>query len=155
MFSIEILEINKACIMVNPNRGGWSNQEAFNNYIGTLVQMSQFNAIPEGNTYFMPQFRSLVYSTAGMGAVVSLKNRFDVRLEYHRMDNWQRYLSNSYNKAVVENQPEDNSQLSASVIVHTPIGPLGFQLNYFERNAHPVSALFHFGYILFNDSPRH
>jgi NTE family protein len=134
--------------------GAWSNQDAFNNYIGTVVQMAQFNAIPEASTFFMPQFRGLVYTTAGMGAVVSWKNRFDVRLEYHRMDNWQRYLSNGYNKAVVEDEREDNTQLSASVIVHTPIGPLSFQLNYLERKPEPISALFHFGYILFNDSPR-
>ena len=134
--------------------GAWSNQDAFNNYIGTVVQMAQFNAIPEASTFFMPQFRGLIYTTAGLGAVVSWKNRFDIRLEYHRMDNWQRYLSNSYNKAMVEDEREDNTQLSASVIVHTPIGPLSFQLNYLERNTEPISALFHFGYILFNDSPR-
>jgi NTE family protein len=134
--------------------GGWSNQEVFNNYMGTILQMSAFNAIPEASTYFMPQFRGLVYSTTGIGLVLSWRSRFDFRLEYHRMDNWKRYLSNALNKARLEYRTESNAQISGSFVFQTPVGPLSFQLNYMERNAQPVSALFHFGYILFNDSPR-
>ncbi len=134
--------------------GGWSNQEVFNNYMGTILQMSAFNAIPEASTYFMPQFRGLVYSTTGIGLVLSWRSRFDFRLEYHRMDNWKRYLSNTLNKARLEYRTESNAQISGSFVFQTPVGPLSFQLNYMERNAQPVSALFHFGYILFNDSPR-
>lgn len=134
--------------------GGWSNQEVFNNYMGTILQMSAFNAIPEASTYFMPQFRGLVYSTTGIGLVLSWRSRFDFRLEYHRMDNWKRYLSNTLNKARLEYRTESNAQISGSFVFQTPAGPLSFQLNYMERNAQPVSALFHFGYILFNDSPR-
>lgn len=134
--------------------GGWSNQEKFNNYIGTIMQMAPYNAIPEASTYFMPQFRGLVYTTTGIGVVLSWKSRFDLRFEYHRMDNWKRYLSDSFNKARLEYQSEANAQISGSIVFQTPAGPLSFQLNYLERNAQPVSALFHFGYILFNDSPR-
>ncbi|MEN9334840.1 MAG: hypothetical protein RLY35_2020 [Bacteroidota bacterium] len=134
--------------------GGWSNQEVFNNYIGTIMQMAPYNAIPEASTYFMPQFRGLVYTTTGLGAVFSWKSRFDLRFEYHRMDNWKRYLSDSFNKARLEYRSEANAQISGSIVFQTPVGPLSFQLNYLERNAQPVSALFHFGYILFNDSPR-
>ena len=134
--------------------GGWSNQGAFNNYIATIMQMAQYNAIPEASTFFMPQFRGLFYTTTGLGMVLSWRNRFDVRLEYHRMDNWKRYLSDSFNKAKLEYEVEENSQLSGCLVFHTPFGPLSFQLNYLERNTQPISALFHFGYILFNDSPR-
>jgi hypothetical protein len=122
--------------------------------MGTILQMSAFNAIPEASTYFMPQFRGLVYSTTGIGLVLSWRSRFDFRLEYHRMDNWKRYLSNALNKARLEYRTESNAQISGSFVFQTPVGPLSFQLNYMERNAQPVSALFHFGYILFNDSPR-
>ncbi len=134
--------------------GGWSNQEAFNNYVATIMQMSQYNAIPEASTFFMPQFRGLFYTTTGLGVVFGWRNRFDVRFEYHRMDNWKRYLSDASNKAKLEFGVEENTQLSGSIVFHTPVGPLSFQLNYLERNTQPISALFHFGYILFNDSPR-
>jgi NTE family protein len=134
--------------------GGWSNLNAFNNFTGTIMQLDQFNAIPEASTFFMSQFRGLFYSTTGFGMVLSWKKRFDLRLEYHRMDSWKRYVFDANNKVKLDFQPEKNIQLSGSVVFQTPVGPLSFQLNYFERNTQPVSALFHFGYILFNDSPR-
>ncbi len=154
LIGLKYWQLNKNIAALTQCGGGWSNQGAFNNYIATIMQMPQQNAIPEASTYFMPQFRGLLYTTTSLGVVFKWWSRFDVRFEFHRMDNWKRYLSDRFNKANLELRSEKNVQLSTSIVFHTPVGPLSFQLNYLERNAQPVSGLFHFGYILFNDSPR-
>ncbi len=42
--------------------------------------------------------------------------------------------------------------LSTSVVFHSPFGPVSLSLNYYDREMHPVSFIFNFGYILFNRS---
>ncbi len=154
LLGLKYWQVNRNMACLTQLGAGWSNQDAFNNYIATIMQMSQQNAIPEASTYFMPQFRGLLYTTTSVGVIFKWWTRFDLRFEYHRMDNWKRYLSDSFNKARLELESESNVQLSGSIVFHTPVGPLSFQLNYLERNTQPISGLFHFGYLLFNDSPR-
>jgi NTE family protein len=43
---------------------------------------------------------------------------------------------------------------SASLIYETPIGPLSFGVNYYDRKEDPWSVLFNFGYLIYNKSIR-
>jgi len=39
---------------------------------------------------------------------------------------------------------------SASLVIHTPLGPAAITANYYYGEDKPFSFMFHFGYILFN-----
>jgi NTE family protein len=43
-----------------------------------------------------------------------------------------------------------NFAASAGIILHSPIGPISFTVDYFNKNEDPVNLLFNLGYIIFN-----
>jgi hypothetical protein len=46
----------------------------------------------------------------------------------------------------------DRSYMAASAITyHSPLGPIGFSINYFDKMADPLMVNFSIGYLIFND----
>ncbi|MFK7757244.1 MAG: patatin-like phospholipase family protein [Flavobacteriales bacterium] len=127
-----------------------ANQPRFNNYRATLIRSLAFEPVPESRSFFIDQYRSNFYTSAGLMATLNVSDNVQFRAENYVYRPWERIFSTPED----ESQFEPTSELfyvgSGSLVYHSPIGPLRVTLNYFDRKDVPWSLMFNFGYFIFN-----
>lgn len=123
-------------------------QPFFNNYTASLLSAPAFQPLAECKTLFQKNFRSHTYLAAGLKNIISIKNKVDLRIEGYVYQPYKEIdpSTNQYAKPFLKRYFTG----TASVVGHTPIGPICFSLNYYHNEPKPFSFLFHVGYILFN-----
>ncbi len=131
-----------------------STQDFFTNYIASSIAAPSFTPIPESKTFFMPQFRAHKYAATGLIGVLSFSKMLDLRAEAYVFNPFGQIKSNSLNRAEYDNTSTQLIILSTSLVFHSPIGPLAFSANYYDKKERPWSLVLNFGYILFNKSSR-
>ncbi|MBD3637466.1 MAG: patatin-like phospholipase family protein [Crocinitomicaceae bacterium] len=132
--------------------GVYSIQPYFHNYRASLLAAHAFQPIPDARLAFYDDFRSNKYLGGGLMNVFSIKDLVDIRLEAYYFQPIIRIIEDNGN--AVDGAPfEDRFGIgSASIIYHSPIGPLRATVNYFgsqsiiDRLTFQVS----FGYVIFN-----
>lgn len=131
--------------------GVYSSQPLFNNYTASILSSPSFQPLAESKTLFQPNFRSHTFAAAGLKNIITIKNRFDLRLEAYVYQPYQQ-IEKGKNDEAVYSDPFSKRYFigSASLVGHTPIGPICFSLNYYYKELQPFSFLFHFGFITFN-----
>jgi NTE family protein len=134
--------------------GVFSTQNFFNNYISSSIAAPAFNPIPESKTYFLPQFRAHQYAACGLMNVLAFTKKIELRLEGYAFKPVNSIIKDSFGKASYDGTPVIHYLGSASLIGHTPLGPISVSANYYDKKDEPWSFVFNFGYILFNRSPR-
>jgi NTE family protein len=132
----------------------WSSQGAFNNYMASIINSPVFQPTPESATYFLPTFRATHYAAIGGMGVIGITDKLDARLESHWFFSGMQYTDNPDHSTGVNRTITRSVIQSGALVYHSPVGPVSLQVNYYERKAVPWGVAFHFGYILFNDSPR-
>ena len=132
--------------------GVYSFQPYFHNYRASLLTAHAFNPIPDSRLAFYDDFRSNQYVGGGLINVFSIKDIVDIRLEAYYFQPIIRIIED--NGTAVNGEPfEDRFGLgSASVIYHSPIGPLRATLNYLGSQSIVDRLIFQlsFGYVIFN-----
>jgi NTE family protein len=132
----------------------FSNAPFFANYISTLLMAPAFQPIQEMQTLFLPNFRAHNYLGAGLRNVVTITGSIDFRLEGYIFQPFQQLLPTPDNKTEYGDAFEKRYLMfSSGIVYHTPIGPLGLFVNYYDDRESPYTFLFHVGYIIFNKSP--
>jgi len=134
--------------------GVWSSQNFFNNYISSSIAAPAFNPIPESRTFFMPQFRTHTYAAVGLMNVVSFTRNIELRVEAYAFQPLQSIVRDELGKAKYDGTPITKYIGSATILANSPLGPISFSANYYDKKEEPWSLLFNFGYILFNRSAR-
>ena len=131
--------------------GAFSTQPLFNNYTASLLASPAFQPLAECKTIFQPNFRAHNYAAVGLKNIITIKNRVDFRIEGYFYQPYQQ-VERGVNDAPVYSQPFLRRYFigTASLVGHTPIGPISFSVNYYHKEEQPLSFLFHFGYIIFN-----
>ena len=143
----------------------YSDQDLFTNYTASSLRSPSFQPTPESRTLFLESFRAYQYAAIGHKFILNIVKGVDLRLEG--------YVFQPYRFVVNQNDlglpPQDRRSLArrytigtANAVYRSPLGPISFALNYYfnvpeissdnlGEQALPVTFLFHFGYILFND----
>lgn len=134
--------------------GVHSNQKVFNNYVSSLIQEQAYLPTAESSTFFLSQFRGLTYLGLGVKSVFALGNNLQWRVEAHQMNNYRYFAQDDFSKAVLNRDVIKNRIYSTGLVYQTMAGPVSLQLNYYQGKTDPFSLMIHFGYILYNDSPR-
>ncbi|MFM7728705.1 MAG: hypothetical protein ACKO7B_18545, partial [Flavobacteriales bacterium] len=134
--------------------GVWSSQNFFNNYISSSIAAPAFNPIPESRTFFMPQFRTHTYAAVGLMNVLSFTRNIELRFEAYAFQPFKSIVRDEFGKAKYDETPVTKYIGSATILANTPLGPLSFSTNYYDKKEEPWSFIFNFGYILFNRSAR-
>jgi NTE family protein len=134
--------------------GVLSTQDFFTNYIASSISAPAFTPIPESKTFFMPQFRAHRYVATGIIGVLSFSKMLDLRAEAYAFKPFGQIKANFLNEAVYDNSPAQLFILSSTLVFHSPVGPLAFSANYYDKKEYPWSFVLNFGYILFNKSSR-
>lgn len=129
-----------------------NSQSLFTNYKATILSMTAFAPLPDMESLFMNDYRSPQYLGGGINLILTPIKNLDLRFDGYYYQPFKIIKLNSdqtYNYA----NPVDASRfiLSGSVIYNSPIGPVRFTVNYFDRLKQPLYLQFSFGYLIFNE----
>lgn len=131
--------------------GSYSEQKFFSNYYASILSAPAFLPLPEMQTLFQNNFRSYNYVAGGIKSIYSIFNNFQLRLEGYAFQPYQTILNGVDNKAEFSAKWSNTRYVgSSSLVYYTPIGPLAFNVNYYDKSDTPWSVLFHFGFVIFN-----
>lgn len=129
-----------------------NSQTLFANYTASLLSMTEFSLVPDAKTYFLPEYRSPLFASAGVNTVFTIKKIIDLRLDAYFYQPVSQLIQYTDGQQGLESSL-DNSTLmaSASAIFHSFIGPIRFTTNYFPMQENPIAFQFSMGYVLFNE----
>jgi NTE family protein len=129
----------------------WSTQPFFANFTASILAAPSFEPIQETKTLFLPNFHAHVYGGVGSKNIVVITNNLDLRLEGYLFQPYRAINKNFDLKAEYGEKFARRFFIgSAGIVFHSPIGPAGLFLNYYDDRENPYSVLFHVGYIIFN-----
>lgn len=131
--------------------GVYSNQPRFSNYTATILSAPAFTPTPESQTLFLEKFRAFSYMAGGIRNIIAIKKSIEFRLEGYIFQPYEEIQRNPDFTANI-GKPFSNRffMASSAIVLNSPVGPLSFSINYYDKEPEPFSFLFHFGYILFN-----
>lgn len=128
-------------------------QPFFENYISTVLNHPAFNPIQESKTIFLPSFHAATFGGLGSKNIITLRNNIDFLIEGYVFQPYRELLPTPENKTYYGEYLAKRYYVgSAGTVFHSPLGPIGFFLNYFDNREKPLSFLFHFGFFIFNKS---
>ncbi|MBL7981368.1 MAG: patatin-like phospholipase family protein [Flavobacteriales bacterium] len=132
--------------------GMFSTMPMFQNYTATIIQTPAFQPTPESRTYFIPEFRAPKYVAGGLRAIVAVaRNRFDLRFEGYVFQPYEPIIRGEQNEAITGTSFTERYYIgSGSLIYQSPVGPVWFNLSYFDGLRDPWAWSLNFGYIIFN-----
>jgi NTE family protein len=129
-----------------------NSQSVFANYTASLLSMPSFNLLPDAETFFLPEYRSSQFVGGGANVVFSFKKSIDLRFDGYIYQPIIQLQKNSDGTIQFSNNYQNFTLLAAtSFIYHSPLGPIRATLNYFPKQAKPLSFQISFGYVLFNE----
>lgn len=129
----------------------FSNQPFFQNYFGTLVNTPAFNPMQDSPTLLLENFRAFNYVAGGFRNVFTLKNRLDLRLEAYVFKPIE-YLQQGLNQEAMKVEDLRMVYFAGTVglVMHSPMGPISLNVNYYDDEHNQLGVLLHVGYLLFN-----
>ncbi len=123
------------------------------NYTATVLNSPSFNPIQESKTVFLPSFHAHTFGGLGSKNVISINNNIEMILEGYVFQPYREILPTTDNKTYYGDYFGKRYYIgSLGAVVQSPLGPIGFFVNYFDNRENSFSFLFHFGYFIFNRS---
>lgn len=150
----------------------YSDLDLFSNYTASSLRSPAFQPTPESKTLFLESFRAYQYAAVGHKLIFNIYKNIDLRLEGYIFQPY-RFAFRDQDVNDVDGDGETTDFVfgakenfdrrytiaTANMVYHTPIGPVSASLNYYLNvpeisvdDRTPLTFLFHFGYIIFNDS---
>ena len=128
-----------------------SNQPVFSNYFGTIFNAPSFFPIQDSRTLILENFRAFNYVAFGIRNVFVIKNRLDFRLEGYAFKPLEEIQEGQNQEAL---RKTDLTQLyfvaTSGLVFHSPVGPIGLSVNYYNDQENELGVLLHVGFLLFN-----
>lgn len=136
----------------------YSNQPLFNNYTASVLRAPAFQPNPESKTLFLESFRAHQYASIGQRLILKLRSNIDFRMAGYLFQPVQSIIVNQDSTVGLADQFDRIYTIAtAALVIHTPIGPMSFALNYYHNlpeialeDKTPLTFFFHFGYVIFN-----
>jgi NTE family protein len=123
------------------------------NYTSTVLNSPGFYPIQESKTVFLPSFHAHTFGGLGSKNIISIKNNIEVLLEGYVFQPYKELLARPDKTSYYGEELEKRYYVASfGPVFHSPLGPIGFFLNYFDNREKPLSFLFHFGFFIFNKS---
>ncbi|MBA4056464.1 MAG: hypothetical protein C0490_17240, partial [Marivirga sp.] len=128
-----------------------SNQPAFQNYFGTIINAPAFMPMQDSRTLVLQNFRAFDYAAGGLRNVFMIRNKLDFRLEGYLFKPFSALRQSDNQEAEIS----DGKGLmyfagTAGFVFHSPIGPLSLSMNYYDDDENQFGVLLHVGFLLFN-----
>lgn len=133
-------------------KGVVNSQSLFANYTASLLTMTAFEPLPDSRTFFMEEYRAPQYAGFGLNFIASINDLFDLRFDPYFFQPFRKLNRNDDGTFGYSDLFEQGTIMAgASIIYHSPIGPLRFSGNYFPKQNQPFVFQLSFGYVMFND----
>lgn len=130
----------------------FNSQSLFSNYTASTLTMTEFTPLPDSKTFFMTEYRAPQYAGAGLNLVFNYNEFFDFRLEPYFFQPFRQLVQFEDGGFGYSDLFEEGTFMAgASIIFHSPVGPLRISTNYFPKQEKPFVTQISFGYVLFND----
>lgn len=129
----------------------FNSQSLFGNYTASLLALTEFSPLPDSRTIFLEEYRAAQFVGAGLNLVFNYKNFLELRIDPYFFQPFKMLKRNENNSAdYVSALKEGVPMAGASLIFHSPIGPVRFSTNWFPRQSKPFMVQAGFGYVIFN-----
>ncbi|MDT8308254.1 MAG: patatin-like phospholipase family protein [Bacteroidales bacterium] len=130
----------------------FSNQKPFNNYTASILFAPCWQPIPDAATRYLPNIRSFAFSSIGIRYIYLLMDQVELHTELHSYHPYKEIHKNETQNAVlVKNFGKIYTASAASLVYHSPIGPVAFSVIYYQNAKSPLSISVDIGYTLFNE----
>lgn len=134
--------------------GVYSAQPFFSNYSSTMQFAPAFQPIPESTTLFYPDFRANKYIGAGLQNVFTILKNLDLRMEGYAFQPWREIVRNDdLTASYAEKIRIPRFMASFALVFNSPIAPVSFSANFYDKQKDNWSFLFNVGFILYNKRP--
>jgi NTE family protein len=129
-----------------------NSQSLFSNYTATVLTMTEFSPLPDSRPLFMAEYRAPQFIGGGMNFIFTYNDLFDLRIDPYFFQPFRQIVRYDdgdfgYSNLLKEGTP----MVGASLIFHSPIGPLRVSTNFFPKQDQQFVTQLSFGYIIFND----
>ncbi|WP_205677842.1 patatin-like phospholipase family protein [Brumimicrobium salinarum] len=131
----------------------FNSQSLFSNYTASVLATSEFSPLPDSRTLFMEEYRAPQYIGGGLNLIFNYSKFLEFRIDPYFFQPFRQIikLNNNDNFGYSDLLKEGIPMAGASIIFHSPIGPLRLSTNFFPNQTKPFSAQLSFGYIIFNE----
>lgn len=130
-----------------------NSQSLFSNYTASILNTTEFSPLPDSRALFMSEYRAPQFVGGGVNLIFNYSKYFELRFEPYFFQPFRQIIRNEddegfgYSDLFKEGLP----MIGASLIFHSPIGPLRISTNYFPKQDKPFITQLSFGYVIFND----
>ncbi len=129
----------------------YSSQRFFSNYSSSIQFAPAFQPFPESRTLFYPDFRANQDVGVGVRNVFEILKNLDLRIEGYAFQPWREIIRNpDYTAAYADKIRVPRFMASFALVFSSPIAPVSFSANFYDKQTSNWSFLFNVGYILFN-----
>ena len=129
-----------------------SNRPAFASYFGSLLYSAPGNTLADNDTRFLQNFRATNFLNFGLRGILHVNNRLDLRGEGYLFNGFSTFQQDDLlQHKLVHKWWNPSFATSGSLIYHSPLGPAGLSLMYYDDKESRLSLLVHFGFLLFNE----
>ncbi len=131
--------------------GVLSNQPFFQNYFGTIINAPVFLPLQDSRTLLLHNYRAFNYLAGGIRSVFAARKRFDIRLEGYLFRPLEYVKKNELQEATTTTALNNIYFTSTlAFILHSPLGPVGLSVNYYDDKERQLGVLLHVGFLLYN-----
>lgn len=132
-------------------KAAFNSQSLFSNYTATALTISEFSPLPDSRTMFMEEYRAPQYIGAGINFIFNYKNFLEFRIDPYFFQPLRTLVRLDDDLFAYSDGIEGGLPMAgASIIFHSPIGPLRLSTNWFPNQKKPFTVQASFGYVLFN-----
>jgi NTE family protein len=129
----------------------YSSQPFFANYSSTVQFAPAFEPFPESSTLFYPDFRANQYVGLGARNVFEILKNLDLRVEGYAFQPWREIIrKDDFTADYADKIKMPRFMASFALVFSSPIAPVSFSANFYDKQDNNWSFLFNVGYILFN-----
>ena len=123
----------------------------FSDYGALIGTLPAFAPTPHSKTVFINDYRAYNWGAAGVIPVITLTDKFSIRCGAYLFQPYET-VSPDENQQPIYGKPfSDRSYMGiAAATWQSPIGPVSFSVNYYDKGLQKFNYMFNFGYILFN-----
>ncbi|MDG1334393.1 MAG: patatin-like phospholipase family protein [Crocinitomicaceae bacterium] len=130
----------------------YNTKSLFSNLTASTLVLTEYSPIPDAQTFFLPEYRSLQFGGLGINLIGTIRKNLDVRLDGYFYQPIIRVIQTDNGSLGYSGYFRGRSFMaSASLIYHSVLGPIRTTLNYFPQQVDPLSFQISFGYVLFNE----
>lgn len=133
-------------------KGVFNSQSLFANYTASVLTTTEFSPLPDSRTFFLAEYRAPQYVGLGLNLIFSITQSIDFRIDPYLFQPFRQIVRFENGGFGYDDLFKQGTYMAgASLIYHSPIGPLRLTSNYFPNQEKPLSIQLSFGYVLFNE----